>query len=502
MKVTSFDLRRFLALALVILTSGVLTVRAEVLLTALEGTKGVKDTENYQMMFDGKLDTKWCVTNFTEAYVIVRASEKIAPRMYSMVTGGDIELHPYRNWKRWRIYGANFDAPEQAVRNAEEWTLIDQKQDIGPDMLPPINTFTVSFTLSEPNDTPYEYFRIEVDGVLNVPVAQNVMMMTEFSFDEIRKVGYTALDGVAGFGAAEGYASLVDGLSSTKWCSNVGDWWIIFRSDEPIAPAYYCLVTGNDTYTNQGRNWTAWEIYGGNFTADDQATRDAKGWTVLDERKEVGQDRLPVTNLTEAYFGISGSGTKYQYFMVHVSGIVGGNIQQMSELTFGEAATLPRVIAQYTDELKQYSLDFTADAALKQAYEQKMGELQTCKDLEVALSLYADIKALQVELNLSRNAYETYIKTVEYLLTYVDEHPQMSAQGKQLIQQYTQERVEPNANFPRGSYPYIMELMNLSVTDLNEEVDYLYQLLEQYGSSTSGYIETTLETFDGTVGVK
>ena len=79
-------------------------------------------------------------------------------------------------------------------------------------------------------------------------------------------VALTALEG-SGTNANESYAMLVDGKTGTKWCQSMNDGtpYIIFKAPEAIVPVNYYLITGNDTGTQSGRNWSSWKIYGANF---------------------------------------------------------------------------------------------------------------------------------------------------------------------------------------------------------------------------------------------
>lgn len=482
------------------LVIGVQSARADVFLTSLEGTSGAAANEGYASLVDGKISSKWCVTGFTGAYIIFKASEPVLPSTYYLVTGGDTEIHPDRNWKKWKIYGANFNSDAEAKRDAEGWTLVDNKEGVGQDQLPGMNTWIVPFVVSETNTTEFTYFKIEVEEVYNIP-AENRMQMAEFSFDDPSTYNYTALSGVAGFNDAEGYASLVDGSSNTKWCSNKGDWFIVFKASQPMAPAYYSLSTANDTGGNPGRNWKAWDIYAANFATDDLAKRESDGWVLLDSRTDVGTDRLPAASYTDAYFGLTNT-ESYQYFKIEVRANVSGDIQQMAEFTFGLSGSLPRVRENYYKEVASFNLDITADKALLQQYSDILVQMQNASDVEAVIELNAILKGLQTDINASRNAYTTYLKAVDFMRTYMTDHPEMSGQGRKLFDDYLNKRIEPNATYPNGSNPYIMEMMNLTNEQLGQETDYIYDLLDQYTTPGGDAIESVLVSFAGTDGVK
>ena len=165
------------------------------------------------------------------------------------------------------------------------------------------------------------------------------MMLEKYASDLTQgaiETTYEAIDGAAGF-ANESFYNLVDGNDQSKWCSNAGDYWIVFRADEPIVPTYYRLVTGNDTGGNPDRNWKSWKVYGANFADDDACDRDASDWVLLDEKKDIGRDQLPAANFATAFFYMSNpSATPYQYYKIEISDPTG--LMQMGEFSFGNGA--------------------------------------------------------------------------------------------------------------------------------------------------------------------
>ena len=94
--------------------------------------------------------------------------------------------------------------------------------------------------------------------------------------------------------------NLIDKNFESKWggALQVGGSYVIFRCMEATVPLFYKLTTGNDTHDYSGRNWRNWQIYGANFNSDAEATADAEGWVLIDNREDIGQDRLPAENST------------------------------------------------------------------------------------------------------------------------------------------------------------------------------------------------------------
>lgn len=148
--------------------------------------------EDDSMLYDGiayggqGVATKWC-TNSLPAWTIFKADEPIQPTYYGLVTGGDTHSYPGRNWKNWKIWGANFDTEiskedegfdPAALRNSDAWVLIDDKNNIGADILHTDNEFESYIYLSEGCKVPYKYFKIEVTAA----VSGDLIQMNEFTF--------------------------------------------------------------------------------------------------------------------------------------------------------------------------------------------------------------------------------------------------------------------------------------------------------------------------------
>ena len=159
--------------------------------THIAGTGGFGG-EDDAMLYDGVayggqgVATKWCTSSWP-AWTIFKADEPIQPTYYGLVTGGDTHDYPGRNWKTWKIWGANFDEEidkeaegfdADAVRNSDKWVLIDEKNNIGADILHTDNEFESYIYLSLGCTVPYKYFMIEVFEA----VSGDLIQMNEFTF--------------------------------------------------------------------------------------------------------------------------------------------------------------------------------------------------------------------------------------------------------------------------------------------------------------------------------
>ena len=139
--------------------------------------------EDDAMLYDGNAkgdgQTKWC-TNTLPAWTVFKTLEPIQPTYYGLVTGNDTYTYTGRNWKDWKIWGANFDEdPDpESVRNSDKWVLIDEKKNVGEDVLHIENEFESYIYLSEGCKVPYQYFMIEVTAA----VSGDLIQMNEFTF--------------------------------------------------------------------------------------------------------------------------------------------------------------------------------------------------------------------------------------------------------------------------------------------------------------------------------
>ena len=154
--------------------------------TVIAGDKNTDDGEGLPKLFDGDYLTKWGngYSEGTPQYFIIKVSEAVAPEWYCLVTANDTQQYSDRNWKTWKIYGANFESDEAATRDAEGWTLVDSKENIGPDQLPAANFTEAFFDLSEKSTEKYLYFRLEIEACIGT---NPYMQMAEFFFGEDEK---------------------------------------------------------------------------------------------------------------------------------------------------------------------------------------------------------------------------------------------------------------------------------------------------------------------------
>ena len=157
---------------------------AGVTYTMLSATK-TGGNEGAEKLLDGQGSTKWGETlnNGNSRWIVFKASAGILPSDYVLTVANDTPGNQGRQWKKWRIYGANFINDFSATRDANGWVLLDSRQDITDEQFPTGTSnnsyLQTTFSLSEGCSTYYEYFKIEVDEIRS---SGQYMQMGDFAF--------------------------------------------------------------------------------------------------------------------------------------------------------------------------------------------------------------------------------------------------------------------------------------------------------------------------------
>lgn len=441
-------------------------------LTAISGTYGW-DGQDYTKLIDRDMSTKWAgKIPDGGAYIIFSWLEATQPLFYWLTTGGDTGKLPERNWKDWQIYGGNFASKDEATRDADGWVLIDDRKDVSQKRLPPLSDVTVPFGFTEGMEEGYKYFKIEVIAPCGMPNIQMTEFQfgTEEEFESLRQMyldsiatynidevkaseelfarydeyetaiyetsnmeelcesfigildvieemlrdpeALTPISGTAPFSEFSGYTKLIDKDLTSKWCDKVTtDSHIIFKRAEAVQPLFYKLTTGDRTGQYPERNWQDWQIFGGNFASDAEATRNAEGWVLIDSH--VNDTRLPGANTTTVPFDFSeGANEAYQYFMIvitaahtdlnyHMSQV---DEIEMGEFEFGTAEELEAARQEYTDSLATFDFSgVVADVALNERYEAYKATIESTNSMEELYDTFAAIVALidEVDTNIA-----------------------------------------------------------------------------------------------------
>lgn len=288
-------------------------------------------------------------------------------------------------------------------------------------------------------------------------------------------VTYIGLTGTQGASGDESFASLFDGTETTKWCTKQAQNEVIFYTSSPIKPTFYKLITGNDTDTNPGRNWKTWNIYAANFDSEDQATSDADGWVLIDQKTNIGTDMLPGAKYQSAYFYLSNAPSQeYSYFKIEIKEIMGGNIMQMAEFSFGNQASFFAMREEYYEEYSYFDLETPAYRELINEYTAKMEKLKSATTINQLGTLCNELTALQATITTSQQQYAKYqekVAEVEYSIS------ELEGPVVDFLKRYINDEIEPGEEFAYGSYPYIMINCQLTDAQINTQIGYLNNLL-------------------------
>ena len=427
--------------AALLMLLGVQSVNA-VTLQVVDGTNG----GSIAKLVDGDNGTKWEGGFGSGQFVILKnaANLPVIPANYTIVTGNDNERWTGRGWKAWKIYGANFAFDAAAERESADWVLLDQKSNITQDIVPDVNSKPFDFNFSEAVTKGYVYFKIEVlelqgagymqmcefilngctvdvsfSDVLNSydPTGSDADLVNAYAagkaalaaastqeeteaamatlsalrqeMETIKSGRFVALSWAAGAWGDGPGSNLVDKKESTKWGGNFqgsDPQYVIFRG-QSMQPFFYKLVTGNDTATSTGRNWKTWKVFGGNFASEAEATKDAEGWVVLDDRQDVTEEYLPMKNFYPATFNFNlGVSTAYTYYKVEVYAPHNGNQHQMSEMYLCTQEEFEASRAPYVAEFEEFAAgvgDLVVEPALeddKETFATLFEELKTTAD--------------------------------------------------------------------------------------------------------------------------
>lgn len=540
----------FVAMAMLMASQ---SARAEYFkLTAVDGMlsygQSALGAETYDKLVDADINTKWggwfdnslsdedsypvnTDASANKMWIIVKAEKAVVPEFYFLVTGNDTGSgeNYKRNWASWKIYGGNFESDDQAVREGEGWTLIDNKED---EPLPAQNFAPVNLDFSTAPTTAYQYFWIEITE--SVAGEDIYLQMAEWGlgtygdFEAYKKaeadkgtgtdepVNYFFLQvdsNTAGF-SNEGGGNLFDGKSDTKWCTSFTDRekgettngsYIIFKASRAMAPSYYTLTTANDTQSNPGRNWKQWQIYGMNAADDESVTRDADGWVLLDDKTSVptgtGLNQLPAANFTKSMFTLSEENTtEYRYFKIELDKVVTSGLMQMADIALGDAYTVILDRSTIADAASaNFDPNLFAEKALLDQMEALIAQVNACTDPVQLGELSAAVDAKTAEINVSAGNYGE-LTTARNQAVFAIEGGELKEEAVAYLTAWISETqvIAPNDEYPVGNYGYIKANRQLTGAEAVAESKRINEYIFNHAANIPDAIYSVYKFLSGT----
>ena len=136
----------------------------------------------------------------------------------------------------------------------------------------------------------------------------------------------------------------------------------------------------------------------------------------------------------------------------------------------------------------QFTEETVACQALLDEYKQYITGWEQAENFEAFCQEYSNLNDLRQEIYASVAAYEAYAATCEAAITYLAEND-FSNETRTLLETYLKTEVAPNETFVHGSYPYIMDLHELSDQELADEVSYVEIMLQK--AISGGFVPGT-----------
>ncbi|MBO7067058.1 MAG: hypothetical protein J6W52_00010 [Bacteroidaceae bacterium] len=145
------------------------------------------------------------------------------------------------------------------------------------------------------------------------------------------------------------------------------------------------------------------------------------------------------------------------------------------------------IIDKETDFIEDENM--VAYQGLVDEYKETIKSWEEIDNYDDFIAAYKAIAELKERVMTSAASYAAYVQACEYAVTYLEEN-NVEGEWATLLQTYLQEdnSVEPDNDYPNGSYAYIMENRNLDDDAITAEIAFVNQMLENAiaGGITAG----------------
>ena len=139
------------------------------------------------------------------------------------------------------------------------------------------------------------------------------------------------------------------------------------------------------------------------------------------------------------------------------------------------------VYMELVSEGRLYIEDVVATQSLIDEYEAAMNALEeltkgTATDKELDDQLMA-MKSLRTQIEASAAAYVKYKERADAAIAYLEENSDLEGDDRDYIAAYLSDYIEPNENYPHGSYSYIMDTRELTTEEVAAEGNWVDEML-------------------------
>lgn len=135
------------------------------------------------------------------------------------------------------------------------------------------------------------------------------------------------------------------------------------------------------------------------------------------------------------------------------------------------------IISEFISEEYEFLNEIEyAYQVLIDAYKAEIDSWEDIETVEAFLASYRNALELKESLNKSVAAYNAYIELCENTIAYIDDNG-LEGEWTDFLKTYLEQDVDPNSNYPNGSYNYILENLQLDDDALAEEKTFVEQML-------------------------
>lgn len=144
-------------------------------------------------------------------------------------------------------------------------------------------------------------------------------------------------------------------------------------------------------------------------------------------------------------------------------------------------------ISNVIDNENEFIDETLAYQELLDAYAEEVQSWEDIEDLEAFFATYKAASALRESIKTSAANYAAYMQACADAASYLTEN-NLEGEWSDFLQTYLQEDVEPNKDYPNGSYAYIMYNLQLDDEAIASEIAFVDQMLENAiaGGITAG----------------